>query len=529
MTRLHTTHLGRALPGGARRAAAAFAALGSLAVAGACKDSNVPFFTAPTQISNSPEGIQNSVTGIFSSSRIDFPDFIIEVGAGYSRDGAVFVNTEARTVEYPLGVFPEPNSWANDWAQEYQNIRQSILTLQTIPKVSPAYTAQQAAALTGLVQTLEAYNYMIVLEAHDSLGMDIQAGTPTSALPAAVCMKDGWRYIVALLDSANASLTAAGSTPMSSVIKLPNGFAGVGGAAGPSTVAGSFASFNRALAAKANLELAYAIARTPAGASRPTPATPGAPDATALNAALADLQASALYDPTGAFLVPNTPGGFSADAHTITHDFSAQSGDQVNPVQGNIGLLAQLNDFIADVDTAKDLRWKAKFIVNPVVAGGGAVQQQLYNPVASPFIYGMYINPGSPIPILRDESLTLWGAQIYMGLGNYPQALALVNNVRTKVGGLTAYPASDGLDYVKTRNDLMREQRISTTWEASIDRTIAIRMYGMAIVSDTTWSNPGGGTEDASVKVQDSHTTVEPIPSAELNGRGGSYTTSCTS
>ncbi len=68
---------------------------------------------------------------------------------------------------------------------------------------------------------------------------------------------------------------------------------------------------------------------------------------------------------------PTASGGFKPDAHTVTHDFSPQSGDLANPVNGAIGTEAVLNDFLADVDTVNDLRFKAKFIHNP-----NPVQQQ---------------------------------------------------------------------------------------------------------------------------------------------------------
>ena len=74
-----------------------------------------------------------------------------------------------------------------------------------------------------------------------------------------LCNKDVWAYIVALLDSGNAALNAAGSVALP--VSLPPGFGSVSTTAGPSTTPGAFAAFNRALAGKAGLELAYAIAR----------------------------------------------------------------------------------------------------------------------------------------------------------------------------------------------------------------------------------------------------------------------------
>ncbi len=515
MTPIETIHRAARARPLARRAAAAVAAAAVMAAAG-CKDSNVPFFTAPTSVDNTPAGIQNAVTGLFAATRIDMVTFVTTVAAGYARDGAVFTNTEARTVEYPLGVFPTPNTSGSIWAQEYQNITQAHQVLAAVPKVAPAYTAAQAAAMVGMLQTYIAYEYMMIAEAHDTLGLAIEGATIPNSPPPAVCNKDAWAYIVALLDSANTSLTAAGPTPIP--VALPSGFSGIAAAAGPSTTLGTFASFNRALAAKANLELAYAKARGPGGVA-PTASTPGSPDAAALNTALKDLTASAMYNPAAA-LAPDPVGGFSPGPYVVTHDFSGTSGDLVNPVHGEIGTLAQLNDFVAAVDTVNDLRWKAKFALNP-----NKVQQQLYNPVASKYIPSMYPTTGSPIPIVREVQLFLWHAQIELGLGNLAAALAEVDSIRSVVGGpaLTPYPLTDAASYVQTRNDLLQEQRISTTWEASADRTISLRMYGLAAVADTTWN----GKEDPAVGAVDVHTTVNPIPQTELLGRGGSFTTTC--
>ncbi len=494
----------------------------------ACSDSNVPFFTAPTSVPNSPAGIQNAVTGLFGGTRNDLGAFQgIEFNsvAGYARDGAIFTVTEPRTVTFPLGVAVMTTNVASVWAQEYQNITQAQAILAAIPKVAPAYTTAQAASLSGLVQTLIAYNYMLIGENHDTLGLAIlPAGLPqatTTAPPPAVCAVDAWKYIVALLDSGETNLVSAGSTVTPS-LKVPAGFAGVYATSGPPGTLGSFASFNRVLAAKANVELAYYVARGKGG-SAPTATTPGTPYPAALAQALTDLTSSAMYNPT--VLAPTVAGVFPEDAYDVDHDFSAASGDLVNPVQANIGTEAQLNDFTASVDTVHDLRWKAKFITNPNPV------QTIYAPVAQitvgnttwSYLYNMFSTTAAPIPIVREEELVAWHGWIELGMGNYTAALADANSLRTVVGGLTAYPATDALSYVATRNDLMKEDRISTTWESAANRTIEIRNYGLQTVADTTWEH-----EDPAVKTGDVHTTASPIPQGETNGRGGSFVTSCS-
>ncbi len=509
-------------------------AAGAVAVMAACSDSNVPFFTEPTTVAETPSGIQNAITGVFGQSRADG---FYDLSVGFARDGSVFTNTEPRTVLYPLGVQFIPNTSGGVWALEFQNIRQMEEILAAIPGVVPAFSAAQAASVTGIVQTWKAYMYMAMLEAHDTLGVAILATPNQTTLPQAICMKDGWEYVIAILDSANTDLVTAGATPPP--VTLPTGFKGVGLASGPGSVTGSFASFNRALTVKALLELAYAIPRNPPAAGAPTDSAPGSPDHPTLARALSLLDSTAMFNASGALLAPPTPGGFTASSSVVTWDFSGVANDVPNPIDQNIGQEAVLNDLVVSVDTAHDLRWKAKFIINTV-----PVQQQTYNPVATEthfdatighdttYSYLYYMSPtlGSPIPIIRGESMTLIAAQIHLAMADYPGALTLVNQVRTTVGGLTAYPATDataGNAYVTTRNDLMREQRISLTWESGNDRTIAIRMYGLAAVADTTWGTPGHAGEASGVTTGDLHTTVLPIPSGEINGRGGSFTTTC--
>jgi hypothetical protein len=498
---------------GAATIASLWSVIAATLVLAACSVPDVPYFTAPTSVPTSPAGVQNALTGLFGGTEADAG--FIATYAGFGRDAGEFTNADARGIQYPLGVTPYPNAFGGVWVAEYQNVLQAQEMLAAIPHVSPAYSAAQAASLSGIIRTVEALNYMMVAEAHDTLGIAILPASHTGvAAPPAVCNKDAWAYIVALLDSANDSLVIAGSAPPP--VQIPTGYGGVSTSSGPGTQLGSFASFNRALAAKANLEQAYAIARTPtSGSAAPTPTTRGSPDVPSLNTALADLAASAMYNP-GA-LAPTPAPQFVAGPYTVVEDFSSQSGAPTNPYFSSSSLVAMLNDFVADVDTAHDLRWKAKITVNPF-----PVQLPVYNVVASKYTYNMYPGPSAPIPVVREEELVLWHAQIELGLGNLAAALADVNEVRTAVGGLPPFPPSVASTYTSMRDSLMKEQRISTTFELSGDRTIAIRMYGMAAVSDTTWLH-----EDPQVTTGDFHTTISPLPQTELDGRDGTFITTC--
>src|SRR5579862_2954593 len=111
-----------------------------LSVAGAalvaCKDSNVPFLTAPTNIPNSSAGIQNAVTGLVSGSRNDLGSYMIDA-AGFARDGADYTNTEPRLITYELGIDPISPAWASTWTNSYANIRQAQQIIAAIPQVAP--------------------------------------------------------------------------------------------------------------------------------------------------------------------------------------------------------------------------------------------------------------------------------------------------------------------------------------------------------------------------------------------------------
>jgi hypothetical protein len=482
------------------RSLARVAIIGAALAGASCKDQDVPFLTGVTKVPNSPVGMQNGVTGLISATRIDLGNYII-LSDGFARSAANFTNTEPRFITYNTGFAPITNTWISIWNNEYTDIAQARGLITLIPNIEPAYTAQQAASLTGIIQTIEAYNYMLVAEIYDTNGAAIQTGA--AGLPPALCNKDVWAYIVSLLDSANAQLNIAGATPPPVV--LPSGFNSVGTASGPSTQPGAFAAFNRALAGKAGLELAYAIARS-AGGSAPTPVSPGSPDVNALTRADSAITSSALYNP-GA-LVPNPTGGWASDNNTVIINYSSSSGDQVNPINGIKATYWMLRELTTSQDTVNDLRFKAKFVNDTT-----PIQQQSFSQIADQYHYGMYPSPGSAIPLARNEDLTLIRAEIQIGLTNYGMAATLINDVRTQVGGLPA--ATIANDFVDSRNAMMHEQQISTVSEPSGDRMIAIRMYGLAAVVDTTW----GAT--------DSHTTVDPIPFAETAGRGGSWVTTC--
>lgn len=483
-------------------------------VFGACNDSNVPNFNSPNISQSgltSPPNFQLLVTGAFSASRQDV-GYLMSAASSFARDMGNFTNSDPRFDTEWLGDgVPIPNSdfYGNGgWTNQFRAAKAANLVLSTIPNVSPAYTTQQQAAIAGIIQTIKALDFMYLAEWRDTNGVPIGNLTSQNFTVEApiLCAADVWKYIVAVLDSGHTNLTTAGSIPLP--VTLPSGFVAVSTVAGPANAAGSYDSFNRALAGKANLELAYAIARKSPGTA-PTPTSPGAPDRTALTRADSDITASSLYNP-GAILPP-TPGGIT-DPLGVYHSFSGVSGDLPNPFQvGTITIvtLRVLKGFVAAVDTAHDLRWKNKISVNPL-----PFEQTTYSgPVATQFTVNTYPSVGSQVPIIRNEELNLLEAQVQLGLGNFAKAWTNLNAVRTGAGGLTAL--TPVLTYTATRDAILAEQRPSLILEGGGDRMISVRMYGLASTLLTDWG------------ASDTHATVLPIPAVEATPRGNNVTPVC--
>ncbi len=437
----------------ALRGAAAVVLGGAALTAAACKDSVVPFFDAPTSIPTSSTGIQNAVTGLFSSTRVDVQWYVWYDGS-FSRDIFWFLGASANVLNNVGGLIPNNNNSIladEDWDNEYAQIKQANSILGSVAQSSSFYSGAQAAAVWGIVQTIKALNFMMVAETRDTIGIPLYSvdANPTDN---PFCNKDVWKYIVALLDSANDSLTTAGQIPLP--VKVPPGFASVGLTAGPSTVQGSFAAFNRALAGKAGLELAYAIARSSPGTS-PTPLLPGSPDQTALTRADSALMHSALYNPSA--IAPPVAGPFALDAFGVYHVFSGQSGDLQNGIVASYFLYDALWDLQYDVDTLNDKRWLAKFVPDPQ-----QVQLSQYAGVSDKKNFLPYSSVSSPVPIVRAEELALVEAQIQLGMGgpgNLSTAIGLINTVHMQAGGF-ATPLSIAATYTAVRDSLMKEQRI---------------------------------------------------------------------
>lgn len=489
------------------------AAIAGLSVAAftACNDSRVPEFNAPTSVANTPTGIQNAITGVIAASRNDTYNYVTWM-YGFARDATQFQGTENRYITELLGNTPiQPDDFigATIWDNEFRGAKAANRIIAALTSV-PQYSSGDVSTLTGVAQTLKAMNFIWVAETHDTLGVPIYGITQPAASPAPIlCNKDVWAYIVALLDSGHTQLMAAPGNAVPVI--LPAGFAVVSGSSA------AFDAFNRALAGKANLELAYAISRPPdsvsVGVSDPAAQA-------ALAKADTDIKASALYNP--AALGPPMAGSpiQASDPNGVFLDFSGAAGDQQNTISVQNATLYLLASLSSDLDTL-DLRVRNKFTKNDQPNGQGTYGAFLLpcnfhdcGPSSVGVTYAEYPTVASSIPVIRNEELVLLRAQVHIGQGDFAGAATYVNDVRTAVGGRPAYGAPVGTDYVHTREALLHEQRLSTIYEGSGDRTISLRFYGLAASRLNTFPN-------------DLHTTILPITKSEADARNGNLGVTC--
>jgi starch-binding outer membrane protein, SusD/RagB family len=480
----------------------------------ACKDPAVPFYQSPNINPTSAAGIQQIVTGVFSGTRGSTAPgetgtdlfYYIQAMSSFARDAGNFTNTDSRYLTEWLGDgVPIPNSdfyGTVVWDNMFRIAKNAQLAIDNVPKVTPAYTASDANAIIGIMQTMKAYNFMLLADTRDTLGVPLAGITmPAGQLAPILCNKDVWAGIVAILDSGEANLVAA--TPGPLPVVLPTGF-NAASLAGPPTSAGTFAGFNRALRAKAGLEYAYAVARASSGTA-PTSTTPGTPLASALTSADSAATASFLFNAGTVGYVQTTATSF-ADPLAVYHSFSGASGDQPNPIQGSLTTTFVLN--AADSDIMTDPR-AGKIMASSATPGQSAIDTTA---ATMALTIGTYQSPSSPIPIIRNEELVLIDAAIQLGLGQNANAVTLINAVRTAAGAAPVAPAG----YVAIRDQLLHEFRASNILESGEDRAIMIRNYGLAVQLLTTW----GST--------DLHTMVLPIPVGEASARGNNLTPSCS-
>jgi len=437
-------------------------ALAALAVAAAGCSFDIANPNTPDVIGENPSRsvVAATANGIIIATRADVADWALDAGL-FGREAYRFDGSDPRfTGEMMQGPLdPGSRAFGGDhWAEEYAAIRTANDLLAVIGTAS-ALTPEEQSATSGFAHTLQAYDFLIVLDAHLQDSIPIDVGTDVNAPPAPFQSNaEAYAHVISLLDGAAAELQAGGSA---FPFPLPPGFTGFNTPA-------TFLKFNRALRARVAVYRGdFAGALTALGESF--------------------LDAGAPLD-VGVYM--NFGVGTGDFANPLSQD--PVSGENV--AHPSLSARAQLQP-----GGDPDARLLAKVITLPNVRTGGAPDVLSTN-----LGWVRYPSPNTPIPLIKNEELILLRAEANIGLGNLGTAVPDLDLVRTTSGGLVPY--SGPVDQASLITELLYNKRYSLLYEGG-HSWIDYRRYGR--LADLEGFDRTG----------DVIFTTLPIPTAEVQAR----------
>jgi len=442
----------------AKLARPALAAL--VAVTWACSfDIDNP--NTPDVIGENPTRSEVAATanGILIATRADMGDWALDGGI-FGREAYRFDGSDPRFAGELMQGPLDPGSGAfggDHWAEEYAAIRTANDLLAVIGTAS-ALTVPEQSAASGFAHTLQAYNLLIVLDAHSQDSIPLDVGTDVTAAPAPLQSNaDGYARVIALLDAAVGELDAGGAAfPFT----LPAGFAGFDTPA-------TFRQFNRALRAR------VAVYRA---------------DFAGALAALAE-----------SFIDPAAPLD-----RGVYMDFSAGPGDFANPLAispqtgENFGHPSLRTGAQLQPGGELDQRFLDKLVTRPPRSAGTPTV------LTSDLGWIRYPSPNSPIPLIKNEELILLRAEANIGLNNLGPAVTDIDVVRTTSGGLAAYAGA--VDQASLLTELLYNKRYSLLFEGG-HSWVDYRRYGR--LADLATNERAGPPPDVLF-------STLPIPTAEV-------------
>ena len=404
-----------------RRALPLLAALSLLA--GGCGDIAVPDYNNPSIedfVNNpTPAAVRAAATGLLIGARLGITErtgYVAMLGI-VGRESYTLDASDPRYVSELL-VGPLTNSGAFGaglWNARYANIRNANILLAALDNLTPgAMTAAQLEAIRGYAKTIQAMEFLLVINARDTNGapIDVSAVDVGTAIgePAPFATKAAvFAHIVALLDQGRTHLLAGGTTfPFA----LSSGFSAFDTPA-------EFLQFNRALRARVDVYMGQ--------------------------------YASALTSLAGSFV--STAASLDLGAY---HEYAPASGLSNELATNLIYARPQLvTGAQLKADLTPDQRVQEKIGPHPV--------PRTTQGLTSDKAFTLYPTTDTPVPIIRNEELILLRAEARWFTGDKPGAMADLNFIRATSGGLLpiAQPATDA-DFITA---LLYERRYSLLFE----------------------------------------------------------------
>jgi hypothetical protein len=404
-----------------------------LLVAGACSDLTVPDYNNPSLedlTSNpTPTKIAQAAQGLMVGTRVGqgTQNGYVSLLGIIGRESYNFDPADPRfIVEMLIGPLDggSPAFGGNLFAAPYANIRNANTLLSALETVVGLTDAQKSAT-RGFAHTMQALDYLYVINTRDTYGAPLEVSGEPTGTPAPIASKaDIFAHISSLLDQGLTEVNAGGSAfPFT----LSTGFAAA------STPA-DFAKYNRALKARVETYRGnYA-------------------------AALAAVNASFVSTAS-----PLTAG--------VYHSYSTGSGDIPNLLFDPTG-----RAIVAHPSIRTEAPRKAdNSLDNRALSKTATIEARTVQDVTSDLVFTIYGSNVASIPIIRNEELILIRAEARYNTGDTGGALADINFIRTTSGGLAARGAfANATDFV---NELLVQRRYSLMFEGG-HRWIDARRFG---------------------------------------------------
>ena len=475
------------------KATAVSIVLGALLTA-ACQDLNVPDLNNPAiddlQKNPTRTRVIDATQGLFIGARQNIAAFngYIAVLGVLGRESYIWNAGDPRFItELLRGPLDggSPRFGGNLWNERFANIRNENIVVNALDELGSTppvgMTNAEKEATRGVVKTLQALDFLLVIDTRDTLGAPVDVNRPVGTeLAPFVSRASVYGHIVALLDSAVVNLAAGGNAfPFA----FPPGFSGF-------TTPTSFIAFNRALKARVEAYRATLLAcGNPCWLSARS-----ALDSSFLNVNADTLLSDALDSTATAAML----------ARGAYYDFGSGSGDLTNALfdppgnneRGHPSLRQQVD---TQVNGQRDRRFLAK--VDSITAG----TPRSFNHT-SDMAFSIYNSIVAQVPIIRKEELILLRAEAELGLGNPTGAAALINYIRLNSGRLPPRVGLGALPTDQIVDELLKQRVYSLLFEGG-HRWIDARRYGRL----QSLPNPVAG---------DNIFGAMPIPTDECSARG---------
>jgi hypothetical protein len=273
----------------------------------------------------------------------------------------------------------------NFWEDPYANIHMTLLLIEALDEVQ-GFSDKELDAIRGVANTIQALDYLVVINTRDDNGAALVTSTDVSVLPPLATKDEIFDHIQALLDQARSDLANASASP-NPVIAFPfplsSGFAGF-------DTTTTFIELNRAIAARVAVYRGqYAEALT------------------ALEESFLVVDPANPQLGLGAYNSYGTGAGDSQNEMVATFIYAHPS-VEADALPGD-QRLAQKTTLVTPT-TLDDLTGNRAFTIYPTTS--------------------------SPIPIIRNEELILLRAEANFNLGNLDAAIADINFLREHSAGL---------------------------------------------------------------------------------------------